>query len=71
MVESSRAAAMGPRNVLAFNNRGVALPALGQSAAAGYDFRHGVYDIAPIDKIASPVAGDDRGLSDAIGVAVR
>lgn len=38
--ELSRAVALDPRNALAFNNRGVALAALGQSAAAAADFEH-------------------------------
>jgi Flp pilus assembly protein TadD len=36
--ELSRAVAMNPGNALAFNNRGVALAALGQRAAASADF---------------------------------
>jgi hypothetical protein len=38
--ELSRAVALNPGNALAFNNRGVALAALGQSPAAEADFRH-------------------------------
>jgi tetratricopeptide (TPR) repeat protein len=38
--ELSRAVAMNPRNALAFNNRGVALTALGQTPAAAMDFEH-------------------------------
>ena len=37
--ELSRAVAMNPGNALAFNNRGVALAALGQPAAASADFQ--------------------------------
>jgi len=37
--ELSRAVAMNPRNALAFNNRGVALTAIGQIPAAEADFR--------------------------------
>jgi tetratricopeptide (TPR) repeat protein len=38
--ELSRAVALNPKNALAFNNRGVALAALGQSTAAAMDFEH-------------------------------
>jgi tetratricopeptide (TPR) repeat protein len=38
--ELSRAVALNPKNALAFNNRGVALAALGQSTAAVMDFEH-------------------------------
>jgi len=38
--ELSRAVALNPKNALAFNNRGVALAALGQSPAARTDFEH-------------------------------
>jgi Flp pilus assembly protein TadD len=38
--ELSRAVAMDPRNALAYNNRGVALAALGQLPAAAADFEH-------------------------------
>lgn len=38
--ELSRAVAMNPQNALAFNNRGVALAALGQEPAAAADFEH-------------------------------
>jgi len=38
--ELSRAVAMNPQNALAFNNRGVALAALGQTPAAAADFEH-------------------------------
>jgi Flp pilus assembly protein TadD len=38
--ELSRAVALDPRNALVFNNRGVALAALGQVPAAEADFEH-------------------------------
>ena len=38
--ELSRAVALDPKNALAFNNRGVALAALGQIPAARGDFEH-------------------------------
>jgi tetratricopeptide (TPR) repeat protein len=38
--ELSHAVALNPANALAFNNRGVALAALGQTAAAAADFGH-------------------------------
>jgi tetratricopeptide (TPR) repeat protein len=38
--ELSRAVALDPKNALAFNNRGVALAALGQIPAAAADFQH-------------------------------
>jgi tetratricopeptide (TPR) repeat protein len=38
--ELSRAVALDPKNALAFNNRGVALAALGQTPAAHADFEH-------------------------------
>jgi Flp pilus assembly protein TadD len=38
--ELSRAVAMNPQNALAFNNRGVALAALGEEPAAAADFEH-------------------------------
>jgi len=38
--ELSQAVALDPRNALAFNNRGVALAALGQIPAAAADFEH-------------------------------
>jgi len=38
--ELSRAVALNPKNALAFNNRGVALAALGQGPAARADFEH-------------------------------
>jgi tetratricopeptide (TPR) repeat protein len=38
--ELSRAVALDPQNALAFNNRGVALAALGQIPAAAADFQH-------------------------------
>jgi tetratricopeptide (TPR) repeat protein len=38
--ELSRAVALNPNNALAFNNRGVALAALGQDLAAHTDFEH-------------------------------
>jgi Flp pilus assembly protein TadD len=38
--ELSRAVALDPNNALAFNNRGVALAALGQEFAARADFEH-------------------------------
>jgi tetratricopeptide (TPR) repeat protein len=38
--ELSRAVALNPKNALAFNNRGVALAALGQIPAATADFEH-------------------------------
>jgi tetratricopeptide (TPR) repeat protein len=44
--ELSRAVALNPKNALAFNNRGVALAALGQVPAATADFQHAL-SLAP------------------------